>query len=171
MLTSFPESFCDHGHRKSGEIPGFPYQTRTPVDVSRGQVSCLPSARHGRRVETASLCYEDHSDRQARGAPDPALPITRQDRKDTWPEDPVLPDKCSASRAPIRKPDLFRAEGAVYSGGIDKRVRCAHADFRIPDQRSASPRLCGMTAGHPARQRRSIRAHSGGALNRVQMSG
>ncbi|WP_421980508.1 hypothetical protein [Roseibium sp.] len=46
----------------------------------------------------------------------------------------VIPDKCSASCAPIRKPDVFRAEGAASFGGIDKSVCFAHADFWIPDQ-------------------------------------
>jgi len=39
------------------------------------------------------------------------------------------------SRAPIRKPDIFRAESAALSK--QRSIRCAHADFWISDLRAA----------------------------------
>ncbi|MEM8704741.1 MAG: hypothetical protein AAGF82_23260, partial [Pseudomonadota bacterium] len=92
-------------------------------------------------------------------------------RNDKWLEESVIPDKCSASCAPIRKPDVFRAEGAAYSGRIDRVFASLDLDFWIPDPRSASPHLSGKTArGRHTRKRRSNWAHSDDELNCVQMS-
>ena len=82
-------------------------------------------------MEANDLNQTDAKLLHRRGRPhmDPGLAAYAANQDDQRLDRPVIPDQCSVSCTPIRKPDVFRAEGAADYDRIDCRVRFPHAYF------------------------------------------